>query len=246
MANHPILPNHRPLAIAHRSGNSVATAHEAAAAGFDMIETDVWPFWGELQVRHAKSIGPIPIYWEKWYIVSWFGRQLQLGELVEGLPPNTPLFLDLKGTRKKLGENVVGAITRIQEDREIILCGRSWAQLDSVETLPNVHVFYSVGDENQLARVWDRIAAQENPAVSINHGLLNEETMARFNELHTTVIAWTVNDPGTAHALFDLGVDGFTSDNQDLLTRIVEHREHAFDTYPKPDLPDDPEPEGED
>ncbi len=246
MANHPILPNHRPLAIAHRSGNSVATAHQAAASGFDMIETDVWPFWGQLQVRHAKTIGPIPIYWEKWYIVSFFGRQLQLGELVEGLPPDTPLFLDLKGTQSKLGENVVRAVTSIQQDRQVILCGRSWGQLDPVEALPNVHVFYSIGDEDQLDQVWERIAAQENPAVSVNYGLLNEETMARFNALNTTVIAWTVNDPGVAHALFDLGVDGFTSDNQDLLKRIVEHREHAFDAYAKPDLPDDPEPEGED
>jgi glycerophosphoryl diester phosphodiesterase len=246
MANHPILPNHRPLAIAHRSGNSIATAREAAASGFDMIETDVWPFWGKLQVRHAKSIGPIPIYWEKWYIESFFGHQLELHELVQGLPPNTPLFLDLKGTQSKLGQNVVRAVEKIQQDRQIILCGRAWSQLDPVETLRNVHVFYSVGDENQLEQVWDRIAAQQNPAVSINHGLLNEETMARFNQHNTTVIAWTVNDPGTAHALFDLGVDGFTSDNQEMLNRIVELRERAFDTFAKSDLPDDPEPEGED
>ena len=67
---HPILPNHRPLAIAHRGGNSLDEARAAIAYGADMLETDVWPHRGRLEVRHVKTIGPWPIYWEKWYIDS--------------------------------------------------------------------------------------------------------------------------------------------------------------------------------
>lgn len=245
MAKHPILPDHRPLAIAHRAGNDIPAALRAIERGVDMIETDVWPFWNQLQIRHAKSIGPLPIYWEKWYIESFFGKQLQLHELVGALPLNTPLFLDLKGIKPRLGEMVVSAIEDLGPNRQVIVCGRAWQQLDPIESLPNVHVFYSVGDEAQLALVWGKLEQQRNPAISINYGLLTAEVMQRLNDLGTTVIAWTVNDPTIAHTLFDLGVDGFTSDNNELLDRIISLRHLAFDEYAEAALPTEPEPEGE-
>jgi glycerophosphoryl diester phosphodiesterase len=239
--SHPILPNHRPLAIAHRAGNDLELARAAIDYGADMLETDVWPRLGRLEIRHVKTIGPIPIFWEKWHIDSFGGRTLRLNELVEGLPGDVRLFLDLKGENPNLGKRIVRAIANIQQDREIILCGRTWRQLDPIERLPNVHVFYSVGTEKELARIWSRLESQEHPAVSIHHGLLTEDTLARLNELRTTIIAWTVNDPSIARSLFERGVDGFTSDNEEMLKRIAKYREHAFDEEPGADLPSEPE-----
>lgn len=229
---HPVLPDHRPLAIAHRAGNNLDAARAAIAAGVDMLEADVWPRLGRLEIRHVKSIGPLPIYWERWYIDSIGGRHVRLDELIEGLPPDVRLFLDLKGLHPWLGRRVVNAIREIQKDREIVVCGRNWRHLDPVARLPNVHIFYSIGDEKQLANVWDRLGRQTNPAVSIHHRLLTEETVARFKNLRTTIIAWTVNDPAIARALFQLGVDGFTSDNREMLADIVSRREHVFDDLP--------------
>lgn len=227
--NHPALPDHRPLAVAHRAGNDLEMARDAIAYGADMLETDVWPRLGHLEIRHLKTIGPIPIYWEKWYIDSFGGRQMRLAELVRALPPEARLFLDLKGLHPGLGNRVVDAIAKIQGDREIILCGRNWRQLDTVAHRPNVSVFYSVGDERQLADVWAKVEQQAHPAVSIHHRLLTRETISRFRELGTTILAWTVNDPAVARTLFEMGVDGFTSDNRDMLTAIARHRERAFD-----------------
>ncbi|MBA3275374.1 MAG: glycerophosphodiester phosphodiesterase, partial [Chloroflexia bacterium] len=229
---HPVLPDHRPLAIAHRAGNNLDAARAAIAAGVDMLEADVWPRLGRLEIRHVKSIGPLPIYWERWYIDSIGGRHVRLDELIEGLPPDVRLFLDLKGLHPWLGRRVVNAIREIQKDLEIVVCGRNWRHLDPVARLPNVHIFYSIGDEKQLANVWDRLGRQTNPAVSIHHRLLTEETVARFKNLGTTIIAWTVNDPAIARALFQLGVDGFTSDNREMLADIVSRREHVFDDLP--------------
>ncbi len=229
---HPVLPDHRPLAIAHRAGNNLDAARAAIAAGVDMLEADVWPRLGRLEIRHVKSIGPLPIYWERWYIDSIGGRHVRLDELIEGLPPDVRLFLDLKGLHPWLGRRVVNAIREIQKDLEIVVCGRNWRHLDPVARLPNVHIFYSIGDEKQLANVWDRLGRQTNPAVSIHHRLLTEETVARFKNLRTTIIAWTVNDPAIARALFQLGVDGFTSDNREMLADIVSRREHVFDDLP--------------
>ncbi len=231
-SRHPVLPDHRPLAIAHRAGNNLDAAKAAIAAGVDMLEADVWPRLGRLEIRHVKSIGPLPIYWERWYIDSIGGRHVRLDELIEGLPPDVRLFLDLKGLHPWLGRRVVNAIREIQKEREIVVCGRNWRHLDPIARLPNVHIFYSIGDEKQLAHVWNRLGRQTNPAVSIHHRLLTEETVARFKILGTTIIAWTVNDPAIARALFQLGVDGFTSDNREMLADIVSRREHVFDDLP--------------
>lgn len=240
-SSHPILPEHRPLAIAHRGGNSLEEARAAIAYGADMLETDVWPYRGRLEVRHVKTIGPLPIYWEKWYIDSVGGRQLRLQELLDGVPTEARLFLDLKGRNPNLGKRVIEAIAKLQEKREVILCGRSWNQLDPIEALPNVHVFYSVGEEKELANVWSRLERQRHPAVSIHHGLLTEPTIARLKELGATIVAWTVNDPGIAKPLFAHGIDGFTSDNADMLARIVRLRERAFDEDTEGELPGKPE-----
>ncbi len=232
LGTHPILPDHRPLAIAHRWGNTISTALAAIETGFDMIETDLWPFHGRLEVRHAKSLGPFPIYWEKWYIEAIGPHQLELADLVRALPPTAPLFIDFKGTLPWLGERAIEAIEQVQKGREVIVCGRAWTQLDPIERLPNVHVFYSVGNHAELALVWEKLEAQENPAISVRHELLDIETLGRLNDLGTTIVAWTVNDPVVAAYLFRHGVDGFTSDNVDMLKQIVTHRERAFDDIP--------------
>ena len=98
-----------------------------------------------------------------------------------------------------------------------------------------------------MAKVWSRLEQQAAPAISIHYGLLTEAVIARLNELRTTVIAWTVNDVAIANSLFERGIDGFTSDNHDLLAQIVRYRERAFDDDPEAPLPRTPhEPEFDD
>lgn len=234
---HPGLPTCRPLAISHRGGNSLEAAREALGHGADILEADVWPRLGKLEIRHVKSIGPLPIYWEKWYIDSIGGRHVRLAELVAALPSEARLFYDLKGWHLRLGSRVVEAVTDAAGDRPIMLCGRNWRQLEPVRHLPNVHIFYSVGEKEELARVWPMLAGQDHPAISIHYRLLTGDVIARLQDLGATIIAWTVNDPAIAHTLFDQGVDGFTSDNRQLLADIARYREHAFDDDPAAALP---------
>lgn len=44
-----------PLAIAHRAGNDLRALGAAARAGVDLIEADIWPWRGRLEVRHLKT-----------------------------------------------------------------------------------------------------------------------------------------------------------------------------------------------
>ncbi len=50
---------------------------------------------------------------------------------------------------------------------------------------------------------------------------------AKVGEAHAlgiSVLAWTVNDPGTIAAMLDLGVDGFVTDRPDVARREFERR----------------------
>ncbi len=225
---HLDFPAERPLAIAHRAGNSLALAQAAIAAGADMLETDVWTHRSRLEVRHAQRLWHLPLLWDNHRLVPAWRHQLELKEMLQWLPITTRLFLDLKGLAPSLGERVVDLVEQVQPERQIILCGRTWAQFDAIAAHPRVSCFYSIGDATELAAVWGRLETMSMPAVSLQKDLATTDVMARLNALNTTVICWTVNDLHEARRLHALGVDGFTSDNLDLIERIAQHREMAM------------------
>lgn len=229
---HPALPVERPLVIAHRAGNSATLAKAAIAAGADLIETDIWRFRERLEIRHVKTMGPIPLLWDRWELRPGWGPRLQLAALLAEIPVERRLFLDLKGEDPKLGTDVVDTIRRLQPEREIIACGRTWHQLDPIVGCPGVTVFYSVGSDEELANVWERLGPMRHPAVSINHQYLTPELMGRFKEIGATVVSWTINTIDDARGFHEMGVDGFTSDNLELIQRISRLRERAFVDVP--------------
>ena len=57
------------LAIAHRSGNTVAGLRSALDLGVDLVEADVHAYRGRLEVRHLKSMGGLPWLWDRGEIV---------------------------------------------------------------------------------------------------------------------------------------------------------------------------------
>lgn len=228
----PWLPRERPLAIAHRAGNDLDHAREACRAGADLIETDVWSYRGRLELRHVKTMGPVPLLWDRWTLEPGWRKRLVLGNLLRELPIEARLFLDLKGNDPNLGRMVVDAFGREQPhrkldgtlDRKPILCGRNWCQLDPVSENPDVMTFYSVGSDQELAAVWERLRRMPHPAVSIHCRYLTPEIVGRLKDLGTTIVTWPINSITSARRLHDLGVDGFTSDNAWLISNIARHR----------------------
>ena len=53
------------LAIAHRSGNTVAGLRAALDAGVDLVEADVHAYRGRLEMRHLRSMGGLPFLWDR-------------------------------------------------------------------------------------------------------------------------------------------------------------------------------------
>lgn len=222
------IPPHRPLAIAHRAGNLASLAERAIAHGADMLETDVWLHRDILEVRHDERVSifgfELPLLREGWRL-HWMSRSLRrIESLLDDTPIEARLFLDLKGTSPLLGERLVEWINANQPERHIIVCGRSWAQLDAIESQPNVVAVYSVGDERELADFWDHVGRLDFPAISLRHTLATPDVMARLKAMKALVICWTVNDPARMEALRALGVDGFTTDSLAVIEQIVRER----------------------
>src|ERR1043165_2169704 len=95
-----------PFVVAHRAGNDLELLRRAEAVRPGLIEADVHLFRGRLEVRHLKTLGPLPILWDRWYLASPRTPRLQLGELLAGAGPETALMLDLKGRDARLAELV--------------------------------------------------------------------------------------------------------------------------------------------
>lgn len=227
-ARHPALPVERPLMIAHRAGNSVALAGEAIAAGADLIEVDLWRHRSRLEIRHVKTMGPVPLLWDRWELHPGWGPRFQLAALLERVPVEQLLFLDLKGEDPELGPEIVRTIRTLQPERRIILCGRTWPQLDRLVDDPDVCLFYSVGSDEELAQIWSRLRLMAHPAVSINRRYVTADLMQRFKEIGTTVVSWSINTLDDAKRFHEMGVDGFTSDNLELIRSVATLRDQAF------------------
>jgi glycerophosphoryl diester phosphodiesterase len=216
------LPSHRPLAIAHRAGNSLACVQEALRLGADMMEADVWLHGGTLEVRHLHRKGPI--YWERWRVTFGFGKQITLRELLEGTPDEALLFLDLKGEEPDLGPAMLAELRQTAPDRHVAVCGRNYAQLDPMIGVPGVTLFYSVGEQKEWARVWPYLEAMERPALSLKRSLATPDVLKRLKAMDATVVCWDVQTPGQLLALQQIGVDGATTDSAELIRQVVEAR----------------------
>lgn len=220
------LPEHRPLMIAHRAGNSLATAEEAIRIGADLLETDIWLHGGKLEIRHPNRRGPI--LWERWRVRFNTGPWPTLRQLLDETPEAALLFLDLKGDNRDLGPRILEELGRAAPGRPIAVCGRDYPQLDPLIDVPGITLFYSVGEQKEWASAWPRLEAMTSPAVSLKRHLASEPTMARLKEMGATVVCWGVNTPEELERLHAMGVDGFTTDNKLLIRQVSATRQRPF------------------
>ena len=95
-----------PFIVAHRAGNDLELLRRAEALRPRLIEADVHLYAGRLEARHLKTLGPLPLLWDRWYLASPRTPRLRLAALLEGASPETTLMLDLKGLRRSVGRRV--------------------------------------------------------------------------------------------------------------------------------------------
>ena len=205
------LPPRTSFIVAHRAGNDVERLRRAEQAGVGLVEADVRLFRGRLEVRHLKTVGPVPLLWDTWTVAPPWTPRLLLGDLLATAAPETELMLDLKGRDPRLAPAVARAL-REQPRASVTVCSRSWRLLEPLRDEPAVRVVHSVGSERQLAALLRRIGGTGLQGVSIHKKLLDPAITARLRARTELVMAWPVLDLEEGRRLAALGVTGVISD----------------------------------
>jgi hypothetical protein len=194
--------------IAHRAGNDLRRLRSAELARVPLVEADVHLFRGRLEVRHLKTLGPVPVYWDRWRLPLRFSPRLYLPDLLDELDPATVLLLDLKGRARKLPRSVLEALS----GRPAMVCSRNWVHLEPFRGLEHVRVIHSVGSPRQLAALRRRFADERLAGISIHERLLDRATAVDVMSMAELVMTWPVNTLERARELLSWGVRGLISD----------------------------------
>src|SRR3954451_8811955 len=157
------------LAVAHRSGNTVAGLRAALDAGVDLVEADVHAYRGRLEVRHLRSMGGLPFLWDREGIVRRRGR-LELAELVAALGDDHRLMIDLKGVHPQLAPKVARLLRATSPDRSLTVCTKSWWMLDAFDV--PVRKVLSSATRRGISRLRERLAVGPVDGVSVRLSLL--------------------------------------------------------------------------
>ena len=200
------------ILVAHRAANTPATLR-AAQGAVDAVEADVHLFRGRLEVRHAKTVGPVPLLWERWYLLPRDTPRPLLGDLLAAAESlDTALMLDLKGPDPRMAGAVARAVAGWAGRRRLIVCSRIWRTVDLLRERADVRTLPSVGSPRELRALPRRYGTGTLGGVSVDHRLLTAAAVAGLRERADDVWAWIVDDPDRARLLALWGATGFISD----------------------------------
>jgi glycerophosphoryl diester phosphodiesterase len=209
-----------PIAISHRYGNSVAQITTAAAVGAAFVECDVWCSRGVLEVRHAKTLGPIPVLWDKWYVKVRPSKALLLNEVLAALPAGMGIMIDLKGDDRRAPEMLLDALRGLAGDHPVMVSARFWDHLPSLRVLPELMLFHSVGSRRQLQRVRPLLRERERDAVVVQYRLLDADVVRSLREQVSMVATWPVNTDERLARAVEWGIDAVITDSLEIVQRL--------------------------
>ena len=175
----------------------------AEARSARLVEADVHLYAGRLEVRHLKTLGPLPILWDRWYLAPRDTPRLELRELLAAVAPGTELMLDLKGLDPRLPRRLAAELAR--HPGPVTVCSRNWRFL---RRLRGPRIVHSVGSRRQLRALRRRFAGRRLDGVSIHRRLLDAATVADLRRRADMVLVWPVATAEEARRLASWGVDG--------------------------------------
>lgn len=208
------------LAVAHRGGNDLDELRRACDAGADVIEADVHLHQGRLEVRHHKSLGPLPWYWDKWELQPAARFPLRLDHLLDALPPGTTLMLDLKGVGRA-GSRVARALHERAPGTPLMVCARWWPSVLPFRDVPWARTLLSARGDLELRRLRRRLRTGSAPdGVSLHLSLLTPAVVAEVHEQVPLILTWPVDDRTSLAAAARVGVDGVITKSLDVVADV--------------------------
>ena len=203
----------RPLVIAHRAANDLRALRFFQGLDVDFVEGDVWLHGRRLEMRHARSWGPLRV--ERWKLTPpWLPRTC-LADALTTLRPETGLMLDLKGhdlrLPRALGEALAG------QSRPLIVSAADWRLLGALPVNLDALRAYTVEDAPGL-RALENLAPGGDGGVSVRLQLLDSALVSRMHVRGWLIIAWPVCSETELGRLLEWGVDGIVSKEPSVLT----------------------------
>jgi len=221
------------LAVAHRAGNSMARLHSAVELGADVIEADVHHYRGRLEIRHLKTMGPLPWLWDRWELQPASAPRTGLHDLLTAAQGGATFMLDLKGRRIAVGTRVARSLHEYAPDRPVLVCSRYWPALRPFAEIPWVRTVLSARNRSELALLTRRLRSGPGAhGVSVHRSLLTPAVTAALHERVDLVMTWPVNDSAAlaeVSALAATGTVAVITDEDDVLRQVLrrpsDHRE---------------------
>jgi glycerophosphoryl diester phosphodiesterase len=214
----------KPYIIAHRYGNDLSRLAAAAEAGADYVEVDVWLQRGRLEVRHERTMGPLPFYWDKWRIWRKRGKPLPLDDVLAALPERMGVMLDLKGTERDMPEAILQALRRHGHGHPVMVSSRFWDHLPSLIDYPDILLFFSVGRPWEMWRVRRLLELRENDAICVRYGMLSADEVRDLKTKVALVSTWGINDDERLERVLEWGVDAIITDEVSIMRKIAAIR----------------------
>jgi len=171
-------------------------------------------------VRHLKTVGPVPILWDRWTLAPPWARRLVLGELLAAAEETTELMLDLKGRDVRLSGHVAAALAEHCPGRPVTVCSQRWELLEPLADVPGVRVVHSVGNLRQLAALRRRFPGERLKGISIHRRLLDARIVDELRARSELVMSWPVDSPDQATRLAEWGVQGLITSRVDELASM--------------------------
>lgn len=206
-----------PITIAHRAGNSLAALHRAEAFGVSFVEADIWLYHDQLEVRHEKTAGPVPLLWDRWSLQSARTPRLHLESLIAASSNQSRLMLDLKGWNPQISARALATVERHSPHRQYAVSSQSWDYLVPFRRDPMAIIMIAVGNRRQLQRLPTAIDRISPHAISINARLLDQSIVRSLHDLAERIIPWGVRSASHACQLLEWGVDGINADDLEIL-----------------------------
>lgn len=193
----------------------------AEMLGLPLVEADLHLYRGRVEVRHLKTLGPIPILWDRWMLASPRTPRLLLEQLLAAAGPDTELMLDLKGRDPRLPRHLAAALAAAARGSRITVCSRNWRLLEPLRDLPSVRVVHSVGSARQLRALRRRFAGRRLAGISIHRELLSAPAVADLRRRADMLITWPVETAAEARRLSGWGVDGLISQDFERIAAAI-------------------------
>ena len=211
-------PATRVLVCAHRHGNELDSLRAAESVAVDFVEVDVHLFRGRLDARHTKTIGPIPLLWDRGRRPLWNPPRQSFDEIVAAAQPATVFYVDLKGWRRRLSHKAAAAL---EGRANYVVSSRAWWLLTPFQSVGDAVVLRSIGAPWQLRWFlrWSRSGATDG--VSIQRDLLTPAILSELRTSAAHVFVWGVTSNEDARELHQWGVDGVIVDDLELASALL-------------------------